>query len=235
MCGRVFQVRPAEEIATAFKVKGPVPNSGPRYNAAPSQDLLVIRRHPDTGERCLDKLKWGLVPSWTKDIKAARKPINAMSETVEVKPMFKGAFAKRRCALVCDGFYEWWSQGPKNKRPYAIALFNRETVAMAGLWENWRDPDSGEWVRTFCVLTTEANSLVGKIHDRMPVILEEHQLPAWLGEEPSSLSDLKGLCTPYPSERMTMWPVDRRVGSPRFDDPCILDIIDEDTPHLTAR
>jgi putative SOS response-associated peptidase YedK len=121
--------------------------------------------------RSLDLLQWGLLPNRCKDPMAVR-PINATAETVATKPYFREAYRRRRCIVPVDGFFEWMAvKGSKVKQPYAIAMKDRSSFGIAGVWENWRDPASGEWVRTFAIITVPANSLVSRIHDRMPVIL----------------------------------------------------------------
>jgi putative SOS response-associated peptidase YedK len=118
----------------------------------------------------LDLIRWGLLPFWAKDQKIAWKLINARAETVATAPAFKKAFAKRRRLVPVDGFYEWKKVG-KEKRPYLIGMANGEPFTLAGLWENWKDPASGEWIRTFTIITTDANDLVCELHDRMPVVI----------------------------------------------------------------
>ena len=116
-----------------------------RWNGAPSQDLLVIRRNHKTGELSLDPLRWGLIPYWCEDPKGDRKPINAKCETVRTLPSFREAYRKRRCILPVDGFFEWKAiKGQKAKQPHAIAMKNGGPFGIGGLWENWRDPTSGE-------------------------------------------------------------------------------------------
>jgi putative SOS response-associated peptidase YedK len=220
MCGRVIQTSTPEAIRRLFDAIAPAPNAPPRYNGAPSQELMVLRRNPETGERTLQLLRWGLIPSWTKDAKGGRKPINARAETVASSPMFKGAYAKRRCLLPIDGFFEWKAiKGSKTKQPYALAMKDRSPFAVAGIWENWTRPDSGEAIRTFAVITCEANQLVNQIHDRMPVIVAPTDYDRWLGLE----IDPRDLMKPFPAELMTMWPVSTRVNSPRNDDAALLD------------
>jgi putative SOS response-associated peptidase YedK len=170
MCGRFASQIPADLIHQLFKTAGSVPNLAPSWNVAPTQDAMVIRRHPETGERRLDLLRWGLVPGWTKDLKTARQPINARSETAGTSGMFKGALASRRCLVPADAFYEWRALAD-GKQPYAIARSDGAPVTFAGIWEGWRAPD-GEVVRTFAILTTSANGTMAQLHDRMPVILE---------------------------------------------------------------
>ena len=135
-----------------------VHNYAPRWNGAPSQELLVIRRNHRTGEVSLDPLRWGLIPYWVKDPAGGRKPINAKCETVSTLLTFRDAYRLRRCILPVDGFYEWKAiKGQRAKQPYAIAMKDGAPFGIAGIWENWKDPASGEWIRTFAVITTDAN------------------------------------------------------------------------------
>jgi putative SOS response-associated peptidase YedK len=197
-----------------------VPAIPRRYNAAPSQELLVIRRDRDTSEVSLDPLRWGLIPYWCKDPKGGRKPINAKAETVARLPMFRDAYGQRRCILPVDGFFEWKAiKGQKAKQPYAIAMKDASPFGLGGLWENWKEPISGEWIRTFAIITTDANELVAEIHDRMPLILAPADYVRWLSDEP----DPHDLMRPFPAEPMRMWPISTRVNKPENDEPSILD------------
>jgi SOS response associated peptidase (SRAP) len=138
-----------------------VSNYLPRWNAAPSQELLVIRRNHKTGEITLDPLRWGLIPYWCKDPTGKRKPINAKAETLAKLPSFREAYRKRRCIVPVDGFFEWKAiKGRRAKQPYAIAMKNGSPFGIAGIWENWKDPKTGEWLRTFAIITTDANTVV---------------------------------------------------------------------------
>jgi putative SOS response-associated peptidase YedK len=166
-------------------------------------------------------IRWGLLPSWAKDRKMAWKMINARAETIAKMPAFKKAFQKRRCLIPVDGFFEWKKVG-KQKRPYMIAMADRQPFTLAGLWENWKDPDTGEWVRTFTIITTDANDLVGRLHDRMPVIIAPEERERWLkGPDPGEL--LK----PFPSERMTMWPVSPQLNNVKNDSEDLLEPIEQ--------
>ena len=223
MCGHVVQASGPDLLGLRIvnssegrdRRGGNVP---PRYNAAPSQELFVIRRNRDTGERTLDLLKWGLIPYWMKQ-KPKPPPINAKAETVHKLPMFRDAYAKRRCILPIDAFFEWKPiLGQKVKEPFAIGMRDRSPFGLAGLWENWKDPSTGEWVRTFAVITTNANELVAEIHDRMPAILRPEDYDRWLSGEP----DPRELLRTFPAEPMTMWPVSTRVNTPKKDDPDLL-------------
>ena len=225
MCGRVIQssapIRYA--IVDGMNVRdGRVANYPPRWNGAPSQELLVIRRNHQTGAVSLDPLRWGLIPYWCQDPKGGRKPINAKCETVHSLPTFRDAYRRRRCILPVDGFFEWKAiKGQKAKQPYAIAMKDGSPFGIGGLWENWRDPTSSEWVRTFAIITTDANDLVAEIHDRMPLILAPTDHTRWLSDEP----DPGDLMRPFPAEPMRMWTISTRVNKPENDDPSIVEPI----------
>jgi putative SOS response-associated peptidase YedK len=232
MCGRYASFLPPDLIARLFGTKNPLPNLKPTWNMAPTMDAPVVRRHPESGERHLDALTWGFVPAFTKSLKEARRPVNARSETVAGSGMFRNAFAKRRCLVPAAAFYEWQAAerqagerqagerqaGPAGKTPYAIARSDGDPMAFAGIWEGWRAPDGGI-LRTFAILTTTANAQMAVLHDRMPVILEKSDWPAWLGEEES---DPAALLRPAPEGILRLWPVDKRVGNVRNDGPELL-------------
>jgi putative SOS response-associated peptidase YedK len=195
-----------------------------RYNAAPSQELLVIRQNQKTRERSLDLIKWGLIPYWCQDPIGGRRPINAKAASVSRLPMFRDAYAQRRCIVPVDGFFEWRAiRGARAKQPYAIALKDGSPFGLAGLWENWKNPSTGEWERTFAIITVPSNKLVAEIHNRMPAILEPAGYERWL----SPLPDPHDLLITYPSEPMNMWPISTRVNKPENDDPSILDQVVE--------
>ena len=221
MCGRVIQARGPIEyaIVDGLDVRDSRLSNYPRrWNGAPSQEFLVIRQNHQTSERSLDLLKWGLIPYWNKDPKGGRKPINAKAETVATLLTFRDAYARRRCILPVDGFFEWRA-AEGGKQPYAIAMKHDLPFGIAGIWENWKDPASGEWIRTFAVLTVPANDLVAQIHDRMPAILKPENYDRWLGIEP----DPRELLVSYPAEPMRMWPISKRVNTPKNDDAALLD------------
>jgi putative SOS response-associated peptidase YedK len=174
-------------------------------------------------ELSLDPLRWGLIPYWCQDPTGGRKPINAKSETVDRLPTFRDAYRKRRCVVPVDGFFEWKAiKGQRAKQPYAIAMKTGEPFGVGGIWENWKEPRSGHWIRTFAVITTDANQLVAEIHDRIPLIIAPEDYLRWLGEE----IDPRDLMKPFPSEPMRMWPISTRVNKPENDDPSIVDPIE---------
>ena len=218
MCGRYASFLPPELIARLFGTKNPMPNLKPTWNMAPTMDAPVVRRHPDTGERHLDVLTWGFVAGFTKVLKEARRPVNARAETVATSGMFRNAFARRRCIVPAAAFYEWQA-GPDGKIPYAIARADRDPMAFAGIWEGWKSSD-GEIMRSFAILTTTANTQMSALHERMPVILQAADWPAWLNEAPG---DPGALLRPLADGVLRLWPVDRRVGNVRNDGPELLE------------
>jgi putative SOS response-associated peptidase YedK len=224
MCGRVTQKSNPKVLGLRItNLVEPLYSAdiAPCYNGAPGQQHWVIREHPGTGERRMDRLWWGLIPNWTKEPSPKTKPINATAERVASAPMFRAAYAKRRCIVPVDSFFEWAKGAGKGpKQPYAVAMKNGEPFALAGIWEGWRHPETGDIVRTFCIVTTGANALLAGIHDRMPVILEPTSFDRWLSPiEP----DPRDLLVPYADAPMALWAVSPRVNSAANDDAALLE------------
>jgi putative SOS response-associated peptidase YedK len=217
MCGRFTLSQPTDAIASAFNI-AQIPPLEPRYNIAPTQLIPSILSAPG-GEKQLQMLRWGLIPSWAKDAKISAKLINARAETVSEKPSFKAAFKRRRCLIVADGFYEWQRQ-EKQKQPYYFRLQNAQLFAFAGLWEQWKSPDE-DIINSCTILTTEANDLLRPIHDRMPVILESKDYGLWLDSE-AQQPQLQQLLRPYQADLMTSYTVSTKVNNPKNNTPeCI--------------
>jgi putative SOS response-associated peptidase YedK len=210
MCGRFASFLPAEALRQIFGTVNPLPNLAPSWNLAPTQPAPVVRLHPETKQRHLDALIWGLVPYFTQDLKSARKPINARAETVATAPMFKATFVRRRCLVPAGAFYEW-RKDPTGKQPYAVARGDGQPMALGGLWEGWRSPE-GEILRTFVIITVPANPDVVELHDRMPLILDQQDWPSWLGEVGG---DPAGLLHPPSAGTLRVWPIGRAVNSPQ--------------------
>lgn len=218
MCGRYFLVRDPAVLARHFETTNPTPNFPAAWNLAPTQEGLVVRRHPGTGQRHLDVLRWGLVPHWAKDAGGAARLINARDDSVAVKPSFREAFRKRRCLVPMDGFYEWRAAGAR-KQPFACALRSGEPMACAGLWEGWKQPD-GTWLRTYAIVTTGSAGRQTLLHARMPVILPREAWDPWLcGEEEEALLRL---LRPAEDSLLAFWPVAPRVGRVAENDPGLL-------------
>jgi putative SOS response-associated peptidase YedK len=213
MCGRFAQKSSAKKLKQQFKVEE-VPPLVERYNVAPTQSVLVIR---EPAEREATFLKWGLVPRWAKEPGIGNKLINARAETVTEKPSFRDAFARRRCLVPLDGFFEWARRGDR-KRPFYFHMLDGEPFAVAGLWEVWEGGNEGP-LETCTLLTTEANELLAPYHDRMPVILRPEDYDLWLDAEVRRTELLLPLLRPYPREVMTAYAVSPVVNSPSNDGP----------------
>jgi putative SOS response-associated peptidase YedK len=228
MCGRFVQKTPLGEIQVLFETANAVPNAPPRYNAAPTDTLAVVRYNPKTRARSLDLLRWGLVPLWAKDISFGVRCINARAESLARTLAFRDAFERRRCLVPADAFYEWQKSGGKTQ-PFAIAPAEDGPFAFAGLWERWRDPKDGSILRSFTIVTGEPNALLEPIHDRMPIILAKSAWRLWLGEEEASPPELFALLRPPSAELMRAYPIGPAVGSVKNDNPSLLDPISPDT------
>ncbi|MBE7459633.1 MAG: SOS response-associated peptidase [Zoogloeaceae bacterium] len=220
MCGRFALKAPPAEIMRVFGVTA-VPELAPRYNIAPTQDILIVRQHPGELEARREAVlvKWGLLPSWAKDTSMAAKLANARGETVAEKPAFRNAFRRMRCLVPADGFYEWEAT-PSGKQPWFLRLKSQAPLAFAGLWEHWQGPD-GAALETATLITTDANELVRPVHDRMPVILQPGDWAAWLGAQ-TKADDLKALLKPLPADLMERYLVSRRMSNARNEgEECI--------------
>ena len=207
MCGRFAFYSPTEAAAALFGVTGSVAVE-PRYNIAPTQYVAAVRNDADE-QRELVMLRWGLVPFWAKEPSIGNRMINARAETVAEKPSYRNAYKHRRCLVLADGFYEWRRQGD-SKTPYYISLASGDPFALAGLWENWTDKESGESLQTTTLITAEANEFMSPLHHRMPVILDAANATDWLAGSQELLDDVAAITPP-----LQAWPVDRRVNNAR--------------------
>jgi putative SOS response-associated peptidase YedK len=225
MCGRFLNKLPAAEIAAIFGVAGPLPNYPERYNIAPTDPVLVVRRD-SAGQRRLEAMRWGLIPYWAKDRKIGVQCINARSDSLATKPAFREPFRQRRCLIPASGFYEWKTVGTGRsalKQPYAILPDPDPCFAFAGLWDRWTDPATKERVLSCSIVTGPPNTLVAPLHDRMPAILDASQWRLWLGEEAATLEELLALLQPFPPARMRLYAVSPRVNSVKNDDAGLLE------------
>ncbi|MCY7383900.1 MAG: SOS response-associated peptidase [Microcoleus sp. CAN_BIN18] len=219
MCGRYTLTASSQIIAEFFKLSE-VPDITPRYNIAPTQSVATVTVSPQHLQRQFQFMRWGLIPSWAKDLKIGSKMINARSETVAEKPAFRSAIKHRRCLIVADGFYEWLPL-LKHKQPYYFQMAEGEPFAFAGLWENWQSPEA-EKIVSCTIITTAANETVQPVHDRMPVILPECDWKQWLDPAVNSAQEVLPLLKPYASEAMKAKAVSAIVNSPTRDSPeCI--------------
>ncbi|MGC1454919.1 MAG: SOS response-associated peptidase [Nitrospirota bacterium] len=222
MCGRFEIHSPIEIIAEIFGIADWELEYPPHYNIAPSQDILIV---VNDGKRRLIKSRWGFVPSWSQDLDASYKMINARAETVASSKAFKSAFEKQRCLVVADGFYEWRREGT-TKKPFYVRLKSHKPFGFAGLYNAWRSPD-GELLTMSTIITTGANQLVMPIHERMPVIAPVDKYDLWLDPRVQDSSVLPALLNPYPSEEMELFPVTPKVNSFKFDSPESIEPLDD--------
>src|SRR5215212_12176855 len=210
MCGRFTQSQSIPWIAQEFGIAEVSCDLGPSYNIAPTQKVAVV---VTDGVKKLVPVRWGLVPSWAKDISVGSKMINARAETITEKASYKNAFKKRRCLVVADGFYEWQNVGD-SKRPVYIRLKSGKPFGFAGLYEVWHSPEDEELV-SCAIITTEANELMRPIHERMPVIIPKVREDEWLNPATEDKALLLELLKPYPASEMEAYPVSKRVNSPQ--------------------
>jgi putative SOS response-associated peptidase YedK len=233
MCGRYATARQRQELLDEFEIAFDATEEAlePDYNVAPTKPVpAVLERAPqgaptEEAVRQLRTLRWGLVPSWAKTLSVGSKMINARVETVHEKPAFRKAFAQRRCLLPADGYFEWYpledpDEKPR-KQPFFIRPRDGKIMAMAGLYEFWRSPD-GDWIPTCTVITTEASDDLGRIHDRMPMIVEPERWDAWLDPARTEPDDVRKLLVPAMAGTMEAYPVSPSVGNVRNNGPKLI-------------
>ena len=243
MCGRYASSRKPEDLVEEFEVDTTMVKEAlePDYNVAPTKDVYaVLDRVPKEApaetpaERRLTVVRWGLVPSWAKDTAIGNRLINARVETLAEKPAFAKAFARRRCLLPADGYYEWYPtqrlgrSGKPLKQPFFIRPSDGGVLAMAGLYEIWRDKsvdedDPGAFVWTATVITTSATDEVGQIHDRMPMLVERDRYSAWLDPSVTDPDELSRLLVPAAPGRLTALPVSTDVNNVRNNGPHLVE------------
>jgi putative SOS response-associated peptidase YedK len=220
MCGRYSVFSPLWALEERFATDETLGEEiGASWNVAPTDESYVVaNRH---GKRRLRALRWGLVPSWEKDKRDAARRINARAETVATKPAFAAAFARRRCLVPADGFYEWRRTPDGGRHPIHIHPVNGEPMAFAGLWEAWRDPTTTDapLLRTFTIITVAANQTVSPIHNRMPAILPRAAWSKWLEPDETDPARLQRLLAPAGDDLLAMRPVRPLVNNVRNNGP----------------
>lgn len=217
MCGRYTITITIDELLFRYMVDATsTPFHIPRYNVAPMQMIPAIIY--DGRTRRLGPLRWGLVPAWAKDEKIANHTINARSETLMEKASFKHIVRKKRCLIPADSFYEWKVVN-SSKQPMRIMLKSKKVFSMAGLYDTWIHPQSGEKISSCTIITTPANRFMQPIHDRMPAILREEDEHRWLSDQITDEHELLTLLRPYPDEEMTAYPVTTLVNKVQNDSP----------------
>jgi putative SOS response-associated peptidase YedK len=219
MCGRFALTVDPVDLQDAFPDFTFPAQYAARYNIAPTQSILTL---PNDGTKKADFFVWGLILPWAKDPSIGNRMINARAETLAEKPSFRSAYIYHRCLIFSSGFFEWQAQpGGIPKIPHFIRLKSGAPFAFAGLWDAWESPD-GSKVNSATIITTEPNDLLGKLHNRMPVILPPDAYTQWLETTPQQPANLQQLLVPFPSDQMEVYPVSNLVNNPAFDQPeCI--------------
>jgi putative SOS response-associated peptidase YedK len=216
MCGR-YSLICIDDLGNRFRVFDPMMGARSRFNISPASEMPVIVR---AGENHLTIMRWGLIPSWTRDIRTAKSLINARAETLSEKPAFRSLLKTHRCLVPASGFFEWKKEGNR-KNPYYIRLTDDPLFSFAGLYDQWHNPE-GVTVSTYTIITCEANPLVASLHDRMPVILSRQGEERWLDLSPVAPEELKKILVPFPAGRMEAIPVSDLVNNPIADDERVI-------------
>ena len=247
MCGRYASSRRPEDLIEEFEVVASRVTSplAPDYNVAPTDEVYAVMERPPRPEetvaspepeRQLRVVRWGLVPSWAKDPRIGSRMINARMETLADKPAFRRALAARRCLLPADGYFEWYpteqltASGKPRKQPFFIRPADGGVLAMAGLYELWRNPtaaadDPDRWLWTATVITTEAEDALGRIHDRMPLMVERDRWADWLDPQRTATDEVLALLQPAAPGQLEAYPVSTAVGNVRNNYPELIEAL----------
>jgi putative SOS response-associated peptidase YedK len=220
MCGRYTLTVDPSELMKQFDLKTADFATTPRYNIAPTQDVAVVY---DESPTTLSSARWGLIPSWSKDPSIGSRMINARAETLDEKPSFRGLLKKKRCLILADSLYEWKKNDDGTKTPMRIMLKNGEPFAFAGLWDVWKMPETGDWLKTCTIVTGAPNELVAPIHDRMAVILTKKNIGEWMNKANDDPIYLKSLLAPFAASKMKAYAVSPRVNNVRNDDARLIE------------
>jgi putative SOS response-associated peptidase YedK len=244
MCGRIALYSEPERLSRVFEAAlaaGVDSGDPPRFNVGPTTEIFGIvdgGSPPDTAgsrQRVLDRFRWGLIPSWSKDATSGGRLFNARAESVSSKASFREAFRSRRAVIPADGFFEWHKGPGGRSQPHFFSRADGQPLALAGLWEVWRDPigddDRSAWITSCAIITTAAGPDVAPVHERMPVILEPEAIDAWL--DPTEDAELlEALMQPAPAGTLVHHPVDRRVGNVANDEPGLIAPVDVDEEEV---
>jgi putative SOS response-associated peptidase YedK len=228
VCNRYRLTHSKQYLAARFQAADDEIEDRPRYNVAPTQPVLTVRKENGKKSRHFTNMRWGLIPSWAKDMSIGTRTLNARSETVTKRAAFRDSILTKRCLIPADGFYEWRKMGSV-KQPYCFEVGEGEVFAFAGLWDRWRSPD-GEIIESCTVLTTGPNSVVADLHDRMPVIVPGEKYDLWLDPDVNDFEAIRDILKPYDAHLMRRYPVSMKLNNSRIDDAEYASPVTLDTP-----
>src|SRR5688572_3768310 len=220
MCGRFTQERPASELAAIFAAEPLVDDPGPRFNVAPTDEVLVVVQREE--RRAITSYRWGLVPHWSADLKTGSRMFNARAETLTTSPAFREAFKRRRCLIPAESFYEWKREGGV-RQPYRVVREDGRPLAFAGLWAGWKDPSSEVVRRTCTIVTTTPNEAMAGLHDRMPVLIRDDAWQRWLSPSVAAPDELLAMLGPTDEIALRIYAVNRDVNDVRRDGPELIE------------
>jgi putative SOS response-associated peptidase YedK len=228
VCNRYRLTHSKQYLAERFQVSADEIEDRPRYNIAPTQPVLTVRKEQGGKVRHFSTMRWGLIPSWAQDMSIGAQTFNARSETVTTKASFRESILTRRCLIPTEGFYEWKKTGSV-KQPYCFEVGEGEVFALAGLWDQWKSPE-GQIIESCTILTTSANSLVADLHDRMPVIVPPDKYKVWLDPDVTDFEAIRGILKPYDASLMRRYPVSTKLNNSKNDDAESAAPVTLDTP-----
>jgi putative SOS response-associated peptidase YedK len=208
-CNRYRLTHSKQYLAERFQAWDEI-DERPRYNIAPSQPVLTVRREGKKARK-FTKMRWGLIPSWATDMSIGNRTLNARLETVTTTPSFRDSILTKRCLIPADGFYEWRAMGSV-KQPYCFEVGEGDVFALAGLWDQWKGP-GGKIIESCTILTTTPNSLVADMHDRMPVIVTPDKYDVWLDPDVTDFDAIRDILKPYDADLMRRYPVSTRLNN----------------------
>jgi putative SOS response-associated peptidase YedK len=215
VCNRYRLTHSKQYLAERFEASNEIEDP-PRYNIAPTQPVVTVRREMGRKTRKFTTMRWGLIPSWARDMGIGTRTLNARSETVTTTPAFRGSILTKRCLIPADGFYEWQKMGSV-KQPYCFEVCEGDVFAFGGLWAEWKSPE-GQIIESCAILTTAPNSLVADIHDRMPVIVTPEKYDLWLDPDVKDFEAIRDILKPYDSRLMRRYLVSRKLNNSKNDD-----------------
>ncbi len=228
VCNRYRLTHSKQYLAERFQAADDEVEEHPRYNIAPTQPVLIVLKEQGKKIRHFTTMRWGLIPSWAKDMSIGNRTLNARSETVTTTPAFRDSILTKRCLIPADGFYEWRKMGSV-KQPYCFEVGDRELFAFAGLWDERTSPD-GEVIESCTILTTNPNSLVEDLHNRMPVIVAPDKYDLWLDPDVTDFEAIRDILKPYDAAQMRCYPVSRKLNNSKIDNAEAASPVTLDTP-----